>query len=90
MTKVTSVNVCNQKLALKMYEYADLTIDTINTTSEGEKAIVDVMAQRRKFEYLNAKLGILKEARNNKNLKIFGDNTDDVMTQVAAFNSSGL
>jgi hypothetical protein len=63
-----------------MYEYADLTIDTITTISEGEKAIVDVMAQRRKFEYLNAKLGIIKEARNNKNLKIFGDSTDDVMT----------
>lgn len=43
------------------------------------------MQSRRKYEYLNKKLDVIKAFKNNKNLKIFGDNNDDVLSQMAAY-----
>ena len=43
------------------------------------------MQSRRKYEHLNKKLEIIEGFKNNKNLKIFGNNNDDVLTQMAAF-----
>ena len=43
------------------------------------------MQSRRKYEYLNKKLGVIENFRHNKNLQIFGDSSDDVLAQMAAF-----
>ena len=43
------------------------------------------MQSRRKYEYLNKKLDVIKSFKDNRNLKIFGDNQDDVLAQMAAY-----
>ena len=68
-----------------MLEIADLKADTINTIGNGEAQIADVMQSRRKYEYMNKKLDVVKAFKDNKNLKIFGDNQDDILSQMAAY-----
>lgn len=46
------------------------------------------MQARRKYEVLNEKLEVIKAFKDNKNLKVFGDNSDDVLSQIAAFRIS--
>jgi hypothetical protein len=43
------------------------------------------MQSRRKYEHLNKKLDVIEAFKDNKNLKIFGDNKDDVLSQMAAY-----
>ena len=43
------------------------------------------MQSRRKYEHLNKKLDIIKAFKQNSNLKIFGNNNDDVLAQMAAY-----
>jgi|TARA_B110000285_G_C15072654_1_gene588871 hypothetical protein len=68
-----------------MLEVADLKAETINVIGQGEKNIAKVMASRRKYEYLDKKMDVIKGFQHNKNLKIFGDNQDDVVAQMAAY-----
>jgi len=68
-----------------MLEVADLKSETINVIGQGEKQISKVMASRRKYEYLDKKMDVIKGFQGNKNLKIFGDNQDDVLAQMAAY-----
>jgi len=63
-----------------MLEIADLKADTINTIGQGESNISQVMQSRRKYEHLNKKLEVIEAFKGNKNLKIFGDNKDDVLS----------
>ena len=74
MVHIDSVNTCNKQIAAKMLEIANLKADTINTVGNGEAQISAVMASRRKYEYLGKKLDVIKAFKDNKNLKIFGDN----------------
>lgn len=85
MVKIEAINECNKKLAAKMLDVANLKADTINTIGNGEAQISAVMASRRKYEYLGKKLDVIKAFKNNKNLKIFGDNQDDILSQMAAY-----
>ena len=62
-----------------MLEIADLKAETINVIGQGEKEISSVMQSRRKYEYLDKKMDVIKGFKSNKNLKIFGDNQDDVI-----------
>ena len=68
-----------------MNEIANLKADTINTIGKGEQDVAAVMASRRKFEYLGKKLDVIRAFKDNKNLKIFGDNQDDILSQMAAY-----
>ena len=68
-----------------MLEVADLKADTINTIGNGEAAISNVMQSRRKYEHLNKKLEVISAFKDNRNLKIFGDQKDDVLSQMAAY-----
>jgi hypothetical protein len=43
------------------------------------------MASRRKYEHLDAKLKVIHAFKHNANVKIFGDNNDDVLSQMAAY-----
>jgi hypothetical protein len=62
-----------------MLEVADLKSETIQVIGQGEAKISNVMESRRRFEYLNKKMDVIKGFNQNKNVKIFGDNQDDVV-----------
>jgi len=47
------------------------------------------MGSRRKYEHLTAKLDVIKSLKHNKNLKIFGNNQDDILAQCAAYRITG-
>ena len=68
-----------------MREIADIKAQIISTVGEGEKTISTVMQSRRKYEHLNKKLEIIRGFKHNNNLKIFGNNNDDVLAQMAAY-----
>ena len=80
LTEINAKNECNKKIAAKMLEIADTKCETINTIGSGEEKIKDVMKERRKYEYLNKKLGVIEAFKNNQNLKVFGDQKDDVLS----------
>jgi hypothetical protein len=46
------------------------------------------MEARRKYEHLNAKLKVIEGFKENPHLKIFGDNNDNVLSQMAAYGMS--
>jgi len=46
------------------------------------------MQSRRKYEHLNAKIKVIESFKGNANVKIFGDNNDDVLSQMAAYRIS--
>ena len=83
--EVDAENECQTKIAAKMLEIADIKAQTINTIGDGESKISSVMQSRRKYEHLNKKLEVIEAFKQNKNLKIFGDNKDDVLSQMAAY-----
>jgi hypothetical protein len=68
-----------------MAEIAQLKADTVDVIGQGEGQIAKVMAARRKYEHLNAKLKVIESFKDNANLKVFGNNNDDVISQVAAY-----
>lgn len=82
---VEAENNANKMIAAKELEIANTKADTIKTVGEAESAIANVMQSRRKYEYLNKKLEVIEQFKNNANLHVFGDNNDDVLAQLAAF-----
>ena len=68
-----------------MLEVADLKAETINVIGQGEAQISKVMESRRKYEYLDKKMEVIKGFKANKNIKIFGDSNDEVVAQMAAY-----
>lgn len=88
MLQIEAKNSCNLKIAQKMLEIADIKAQTTAIVGEGESKIANVMQSRRKYEHLNAKLDVIRSFKNNQNLKIFGDNNDDVLAQMAAYRIS--
>lgn len=82
---VEAKNECNMKLAAKMLEVSEVKSQTIEIIGTGESQISKVMASRRKYEHLDAKLNVIKAFKSNPNLKIFGDNNDDALAQLAAY-----
>jgi uncharacterized protein affecting Mg2+/Co2+ transport len=88
MINVEAKNQCNVTIAKKMLEVAEVKSKTLQVIGEGEVQAQDVLAARRKYEYLEQKLEVLRSFRHNQNLKVFGENKDDVLSQVAAFRVS--
>jgi len=66
-------------MANKMLEIADIKAQTIDVIGKGEGQIAKVMQSRRKYEYLNGKMDVISGFKGNKNLKIFGNNSDDAL-----------
>lgn len=60
VVEVDAKNSCNKSIAAKMLEVADLKAETINVIGQGEKSISKVMASRRKYEYLDKKMDVIK------------------------------
>jgi hypothetical protein len=44
-----------------------------------------VLASRRLYEYLNTKLEVIRALAKNPNFKVFGDQQDKVISQMAAY-----
>lgn len=85
LVEVRAKNQCNMKIAAKMAELADIRAQTVETISNGEGQIGKVMASRRKYEHLAAKVKVISAFKDNGNVKIFGNNNDDVLAQMAAY-----
>lgn len=60
IVQVDAKNECNKSIASKMLEVADLKSETINVIGQGEKEIGQVMQSRRKYEYLDKKMDVIK------------------------------
>jgi len=56
-----------------MSKVADMNAEVIKLEGNAEAELVKVLASRRQYEYLNAKLDTLGAMGSNKNLKIFGN-----------------
>ena len=69
-----------------MLDIANVKAKTIEIVADGEKKIGSVIKSRRNYEYLHAKLKSVEMFKQNSNIKIFGDNNDDVISQLAAYN----
>jgi len=85
---VEAENSKDQVIAAKKNEVSEMRAEQTSIQGKGESQVAQVMASRRKYEYLNSKLDVIKSIRDNKNVKIFGDNSDDVISQMAAFRVS--
>lgn len=85
MIEIQAKNQSNIKIAEKMLEISEIKAQTTEVIGAGEAQIAKVMASKRKYEHLNKKLEVIEGFKDNKNLKIFGDNNDDVMSQMAAY-----
>ena len=68
-----------------MQEIAQMKADTIDCKAENEAKITSVMEARRKYEHLDAKVDVISSFKDNANLKVFGDNNDNVLSQMAAY-----
>lgn len=79
MITVEGKNNSQKQIAAKELEIADTKAQTIQTVGEAESAIAKVMQSRRKYEYLNKKLSVIEQFKNNSNLHVFGDQNDDVL-----------
>ena len=53
---------------------------TVQTIGQGEAQISAVMQSRRKYEFLNKKLDVIKQMKYSENVKIFGDTKDEALT----------
>ena len=62
-----------------------MNAERIKVIGEGEATIQKVMQARRKYEYLNKKLDVVSGLNKNTEVKIFGNNQDDQLSQLAAY-----
>ena len=90
LIEVQAKNESSIKIAKKMLEIAQTKAETIEMQANGEAQISKVMQARRKYEHLGKKLEVIEGFRSNPNLKVFGDNKDDVMSQLSAYNMNAL
>lgn len=88
--EVAANNESKKKIAAKMFDIMGIRSATIDTVGQGEGAVAKVMNMRRKYEHLNAKTDVIRSFRENQNLRIFGDNNDNTISQMAAYNVSNL
>jgi hypothetical protein len=59
--------------------------DQIMEEAKVESDIAKVLASRRRFEYLSQKLEVIRALGKNPNIKIFGNQNDNVVSQMAAY-----
>ena len=69
-----------------MSKVAEMNAEVTRMEGQTEAELAKVLANRRQYEYMNAKLEAFKAIGENSNLKIFGNQKDDMMSQMAAFN----
>ena len=60
LIEVKAKNESSKKIAQKMQEVSELKASTIQAIGEGEQKISKVMQSRRKYDYLEKKLDVIK------------------------------
>jgi len=71
--RVDAENFCSKKMAEQKSLVADMNAEVTKLEGNTEKDLAVVLASRRTYEYLNAKLDAIVSMGNNPNLKIFGN-----------------
>ncbi len=71
---------CQKILAAKMNSVADKNAESLKIEGEAEGQLTKVLGSRRKFEYLNKKLEVIEAIGKNPNIKIFGNQSDNVIS----------
>ena len=64
---------------------AEKNAETIKIEGNAEAELKPVLASRRLYEYLNHKLDVIKALGGNPNFRIFGQQSDKVLSQLAAY-----
>ncbi len=83
--KVDAQAKCQMMMANKMSEVADKNSEAIRIQGTTEGELAKVLASRRQYEFLNKKLDVVKAIGQNPNIKIFGNQSDNVVSQMAAY-----
>ena len=85
MVEVDASNYSNLKAAEVISQVAEKNADTLRIEGNGEAELKAVLANRRLYEYLNSKLDIIKSLARNPNFKLFGNQQDKALSQIAAY-----
>lgn len=83
--EVEADNYCEKKMAEQMNIVSEKNAECIRVEGQAEGELSKVLGLRRLYEYLNAKLSVVTALGNNPNAKIFGDQKDDMLSQMAAY-----
>lgn len=68
-----------------MSAVAEKNAEATKIEGQAEAELTKVLGLRRLYEYLNSKLEVIKSMGKNANLKIFGNQHDNVISQMAAY-----
>ena len=71
--EVESRNYCEKTLAEQESKVAEMNAEVTRIEGETENQLQKVLANRRLYEFLNAKLIAMESLADNPNVKIFGD-----------------
>lgn len=63
--------------------------DTVKIEGNAEGELKAVLASRRLYAYLNDRLNVIRALAHNKNVKIFGKQNDNALSQLAAYRLMG-
>ena len=77
---------CLKKRAEVENEVAAMKAEQIQEEAKVEVEIAKVLTSRRKYEYLGKKLEVIRSLGQNPNIKIFGNQNDSAISQMAAYN----
>ena len=66
-------------------EGAQKRAETLNIEGSAEAELKTVLGSRRLYEFLNHKLGVIRALGSNPNFKIFGNQSDKTLSQLAAY-----
>ncbi len=78
-------NYCEKKMAEQLNIVSEMNAQCVKVEGTAEGELSKVLSLRRLYEYLNAKLAVIIALGTNPNAKIFGDQKDDMLSQMAAY-----
>jgi len=84
-TSVTADNESKRIIAQQENVVAEKNAEAIKIEGQAEGELSKVLGLRRLYEYLNAKLDVVRSIGRNPNLKIFGNTDDSALSQMAAY-----
>lgn len=85
ITNVTADNRAKEIIATQENIVAEKNAESIKIEGSAEGELTKVLGLRRLYEFLNAKLEVIKAMGKNPNLKIYGNTDDSALSQMAAY-----
>ena len=85
VTNVQAENKSREIIAHQESIVAEKNAESIKIEGTAEGELAKVLGLRRLFEFLNAKLEVIKAIGKNPNLKIYGNTDDSSLSQMAAY-----